>query len=63
MIVYHITTHAHLPGVGLAKDGNWGGIRFPDEASAAKAAEYDAGGKSFTIKLKTVTKRLHEVRP
>lgn len=59
MIRYIITTHAHLPGVGLSKPGHWGGMRHPDDAAAARAAEDDAKGKPFTIERETVRKALH----
>lgn len=46
---YVITTHRHLPGVGLSKAGEWGGRRYCDDAAAERAAEADAGGHPMAI--------------
>lgn len=53
MIGYLITTHQHLPGVGLAKSGSWGGMRHESDAAAVAAAERDASGKPFDIRRET----------
>lgn len=51
MIVYHITTHGHLPGVRLSKRGVWGNEPFPDTESAEAFAASDAGGQKFEIRF------------
>lgn len=56
-LLYHITTHRHLEGVGLAKAGHWGGKRYPDDASAVRAIRDDAAGQPFSIERKSVTLR------
>lgn len=53
-IQYFITRHRRLPGVGLAKAGNWGGERFPDDASATAFARADAAGQPFVIDRQTI---------
>ncbi len=50
---YLITRHRHLPGVGLAKRGQWGGRRFEDDASAEAAARADADGGPIQIERET----------
>jgi len=49
VIEYIITTHLGLPGVGLAKVGEWGNVRHDDDASALDAIDKDAKGKPFTV--------------
>jgi hypothetical protein len=58
MLKYVITTHAHMPGVGLRRCGDWGGIRFTDDASAEAFARSDAKGKPFTIERQKVSLKL-----
>lgn len=61
MIAYIITTHSHLPGVGLSKPGHWGGLRHADDASAAEAARIDANGKPHDIRRETAVRRVRRV--
>lgn len=58
MILYLITTHPHLPGVGLSRPGRWGNLRHADDASAAEAARIDANGKPYDIRRETAKGRV-----
>lgn len=60
-LVYHIVEHSHLEGVGLSKEMNWTGRRFPSDDEAEAFARADAKGRPFTIKRKRVTRPLKEV--
>jgi len=55
---YLITTHPHLPGVGLSKPGSWGNLRFADDAAASEAARSDAGSGPIAIERATVRRKL-----
>ena len=45
MIRYILTTHRRLPGVALARAGQWGGRRFQSASAAEDAARADAKGE------------------
>lgn len=60
---YVVTTHAHLPGVGLMKRGHWGGLRYDDDATAVAAIEADAKGAPYTIKRQKFDMHLPVFKP
>lgn len=46
---YVILDHRRIDGVTLSKLGDWGGIRYPDDASAEAAARKHAGRQPIEI--------------
>jgi hypothetical protein len=52
-----IVTHGHLAGVFLSCPGEWGNIRYDDDAAAVTAAIRHAAGACPTIERRTFRRR------
>lgn len=46
---FTITTHDGIEGVRLSLSGNWGGMEFPDDQAAVRAAETHAARNHYSI--------------
>jgi len=54
VVRFTITTHRRLPGVGLSLAGNWGNVRYADDAAAERAAKDHAGKTPHIIQRETI---------
>jgi len=53
MIRYVITEFPNGKGVNLSREGDWGGLRFIDAATAREYARCDAGTNAYAIRQHT----------
>lgn len=53
MIRYVITSFPNGKGVNLSREGDWGGLRFIDAATASEYARCDAAPHAYMIRQHT----------